>query len=396
MFKIIPRHNINLGKEELKALIKEIIKPSFNSKKIKEFEEKFKEFINVKHSLSTSTARYALYLILKAFAFPKNSEIIIPEYSFFTTSKIVKICGLIPVFCKIDLETYNIDPEKIPEKISAKTKGIIVQHTFGQPCDMDSIVGIAKKNNLILIEDCAQALGSEYQGKKIGSIGDAGYFSFAKGKNVTTFGGGMITTNNDKLAENIRRNLVYQKKNLNQVKPILLGLIKWLLTLPLIYKIFIFPLFYLLNIFKREFLDNLFKEKEEIKKVNLTFLTSISSYQAAIGIEQLKKLNRMNKKRLENANIYNLNLKNVKIQKVNKDCKNTYNCYPLEIKNAFVLARKLLLNGIDTRVDYMSCYSDNEEMKKLPKKIIYLPNHPSLNKEDILYVCKKINKKINK
>lgn len=168
---------------------------------VKEFEKEFADFIGVKEGISCANGTDALILALKALGIGEGDEVITTTYTFFATAEAISFVGAKPVFIDVDLKTYNMIPEKIEEKINEKTKAIMAVHIFGQPCPMDIINDIAKKNNLFVIEDAAQAVNAEYKGSKIGSLSDIACFSFFPTKNLGCAGdGGMLVTNNTEYA----------------------------------------------------------------------------------------------------------------------------------------------------------------------------------------------------
>lgn len=170
-------------------------------KNVKEFEREVSEYIGTKHSVSVGNGTDALIIALKALGIGRGDEVITTPFTFFATAESISFVGATPVFVDVDINTFNIDPAKIEEKITDKTKAIMPVHIFGQPCDMDEINEIAKKHNLKVIEDACQAIGSEYKGKKAGSLSDIACFSFFPTKNLGCAGdGGMIVTNDDNLA----------------------------------------------------------------------------------------------------------------------------------------------------------------------------------------------------
>jgi dTDP-4-amino-4,6-dideoxygalactose transaminase len=169
------------------------------------FEREFADFINVKHAIAVSNCTAALHLANLSLNIGENDEVICPSLSFVAGSNSIVYTGAKPVFADItDLSDFNISPVDIEKKISARTKAIQIVHYAGNPCNMDHIMEIADKHGAYVIEDCAHAPGSEYNGRKCGTIGDIGCFSFFSNKNMTTAEGGMITTNNDGLAEKIK------------------------------------------------------------------------------------------------------------------------------------------------------------------------------------------------
>jgi len=164
------------------------------------FQEEFAKFHDVKYAVACANGSVAIEAALRALGIGSGDEVIVPPYTFITTATSVMHINAVPVFVDIDRETYNMDPACIEKAINKKTKAIIPVHFAGQSCDMDAILDIAKKNNVYVIEDCAHAHGSEWRGRKAGSWGDLGTFSFQSSKTMTSGEGGIITTNNKELA----------------------------------------------------------------------------------------------------------------------------------------------------------------------------------------------------
>ncbi len=165
------------------------------------FEHEFADYIGVRHAISVGNGTDALVITLKAFGIGVGDEVITTPYTFFATAEAISAVGAIPVFVDVRLDTFNIDEDKIEEKITDKTKAILPVHIFGQCAEMDKILNIAKKYNIVVIEDACQAAGAEYRGKKAGSLGNASCFSFFPTKNLGCAGdGGMICTDDDNIA----------------------------------------------------------------------------------------------------------------------------------------------------------------------------------------------------
>lgn len=169
------------------------------------FEKEFADYCNVNYCVGTGNGLDALMLALKALDIHEGDEVIVPSNTFIATALAVTYTGATPIFVEPDIRTFNIDPLKIEEKITEKTKAIMPVHLYGQACDMDPIMEIARKNHLYVVEDCAQAHGATYKGKRIGSFGDAAGFSFYPGKNLGALGdAGASVTNSKELADKIR------------------------------------------------------------------------------------------------------------------------------------------------------------------------------------------------
>ena len=191
-------------KEELNSAIQDVLESQafILGPQVKEFEDLFASYCNTNHAIGVSSGTDALLLALKSLGIGDGDEVITTPFTFFATVEAICNVGAKPVFADIDPETYNIRPDLIEKSISKRTKAIIPVHLYGQCADMDQILEIAKKNNLRVIEDSAQAVGAEYRGKKAGSMGDLGCFSFFPSKNLGGMGdGGMVTCNSEELEE---------------------------------------------------------------------------------------------------------------------------------------------------------------------------------------------------
>ena len=165
------------------------------------FQERFCEYLPAKFALSVSNGTAALHLALVALGIGQGDEVIIPDLTFASPASMVLHCGATPVFVDVDRKTWTMVPAALRERITERTRAVIPVHLYGHPCDMDPILEIARRHDLLVIEDCAEALGAEYKGRKVGTMGDVGTFSFFANKVVTTGEGGMVTTENQELYE---------------------------------------------------------------------------------------------------------------------------------------------------------------------------------------------------
>jgi perosamine synthetase len=168
------------------------------------FEETFAKFCNVPYAVSCNNGTSALHLALVALGVCAGDEVIVPTLTYVATANSVRYCNATPVFVDSDPRTMNIDPARIAQRITSRTKGIIVVHLYGHPCDMDPIAALARKHNLFVLEDAAEAHGALYRGARVGGLGDAATFSFFGNKIVTTGEGGMVTTRDADLAASMR------------------------------------------------------------------------------------------------------------------------------------------------------------------------------------------------
>ncbi|MEM5847376.1 MAG: DegT/DnrJ/EryC1/StrS family aminotransferase [Candidatus Aenigmatarchaeota archaeon] len=346
-----------IGEEEIKA-VEEVLRSGILAQgpKVKEFEEKIAEYIGVKYAIATSSGTTALHTALLAVGIKPGDEVITTPFTFIATANSILYCGAKPVFVDVDERTFNINPSLIEEKITEKTKAILPVHLYGQPADMKSLMKICEKHNLILVEDAAQALGAEFEGKKVGSFGDCAIFSFYPTKNITTGEGGMVVTNDEEIAEKCRK-----IRNHGE--------------------------------YERYFVDS------------LGYNYRMTEIAAVIGLTQLKKLESLNTKRIKNANFLIKNLKNIKeieVPFIAKNVKHVFHQFTIKTNRRDELKHFLEEKGIQSVVYYplpihkQKLYQELgykdflPVAEKLSKEVLSLPVHPNLTKEDLSLIVESI------
>lgn len=372
------------------------------------FEKRFAEYIGTKYALSTSSGKIALYLCLKALGLQQGDEVILPSYTVSEVASIILSAGARPVFIDIDPLTDNMDAHLIEERITEKTRFILLTHIYGQPCDIEPIMDIAKKYSLKVIEDCAQACGAEYKGKKVGCFGDLAYFSFGLMKNLNTLGGSMITTNDKSLAEMVKKELdtfLYPRKR-NLIKRLFFASILHCFTRPIVFSIFAYPVICIFALGNSKILYSLLGSKRPagaIEQHNLErYKRRFTNLQAIVGIEQLKDLDRNNDLRITNAMALDTFFNGHDIEKVQSlpYVKNIYLNYVIRIKERRKVIRELLHRGIDVTNGYVeSCAARKEFQKykrhcpaseKLANENLYLPIQPPLAEVHMAHIAKSI------
>ena len=398
---MIPRHIPRLPKGSIALFFKLLYKKELiNGRCIKEFENEFAKYIGVKHAISFSSARNGLILLLRQFGIGKGDEVVLPSFTCAAVPSAIESVGAIPVFIDVNCATFNINITLIESKITKKTKAIIATHIDGQPCNLGGIMKLASTYKLKVIEDCAQAIGAKYKGVKVGKFGDAAYFSFAMGKQINTLGGGMIVTNIDWLAANLKENLKnfsLSPKLIIIKKFILMNFITFFLR-SIFVNILVFPLIYLLNFVRIDPIHLLFEDKGRIKQ-----FTRYTNFQAALGLNRMKLLNQGNIRRKENARILSALLsKNIKKQKQIKELQSIFLYYDIAVDRRGEVKKKLLNSGIDTQESWNVSCSRLDKFKKynyrcptsdqLEKKSLYLPIYDGLKEEDMVYIADKLNK----
>ncbi|MDP2650481.1 MAG: DegT/DnrJ/EryC1/StrS family aminotransferase [bacterium] len=200
--KQVPLASQDITAKEVEAINEVLSSPYLSiGPKVEEFESAIAKYIGVKHAVAVNSGTSGLHLLIRSFDIKDGDEVITTPFSFIASANAALFERAKPVFVDIDEKTLCIDPTKIEEKITPRTKAILPVHAFGYPADMDAISEIAKRHNLAVIEDAAEALGSEYRGRKAGSLGDGAVFGFYPNKQITTGEGGMVVTDNDDVAK---------------------------------------------------------------------------------------------------------------------------------------------------------------------------------------------------
>lgn len=348
--------------------VKECLDSNWISSKgrfVSEFEQEFADYLQVRYGVSTTSGTTAIHLALESLGIGKGDEVIVPSFTMVGSVFPIIYCGAKPVLVDSELETWNMDVSKIEEKITPKTKAILPVHIYGHPCDMKTIMEIAEDHGLYIIEDAAEAHGAEYRGKKAGSFGDIGCFSFYANKIITTGEGGMMVTDDKKICERAQ-----MLKNMAYIE-------------------------------KRRFLH-----------YSLGFNYRMTNMQAAVGLAQLDKIDEFVEARRRNAKLYNEMLAAVDglvLPPEKNWAKNVYWMYSILIeKNKFGAGRnelmeKLAKDGIETRPFFVPMNKQpflkkrglfrNETYpiaEKLGQQGVNLPSSSSLTKEEITLVCKSI------
>lgn len=354
---MIPIAKPLLGDEE-KTAISKVLESGIiaSGPKTEEFEKKFAEFIGVKYAIATSSGTTALHLGLLSIGVKEGDEVIVPDFSFIATANSPLFCKAKPVFCDVDANTFNIDPVKIKKLITKKTKAIMPVHLYGQAADIKPIIEIAEIHGIKIIGDACQAHGATYNGKMVGSFGDLECFSFYPTKNMTTGEGGMITTNNQEIAE------------------------------------------------KALSLRNHGREKTKwgYEHNCLGYNYRMTDIAAAIGIEQLKKLPKFNEICRKNAQYFYENLINVETPYVIPNAKHAYHQFTIKTKNRDALIQNLKKNEIGFGIYYPKPLHFYKHLKKfahkdlknseiLSNEVLSLPVHPALSEKDSEKIVKVVN-----
>lgn len=358
-------------------------------KDVVEFEKEFAEYVGAKHAISVGNGTDALVIALMACGIGKGDEVITTTFTFFSTAESISAVGATPVFVDVEKDTYNIDPMKIEEKITEKTKAIMPVHIFGQPAKMEEINEIAKKHNLKVIEDAAQAVGAEYKGKKVGVIGDIGCFSFFPTKNLGCAGdGGIITTSDDNLATIVRALRTHGSGENGQRAYNYLNDINE-------------------EIEVSEGHDDTVYNPLKYYNYLIGFNSRLDTIQAAILRIKLGFIDSWNEKRRENAKNYDEKLKEtaLTLPVIIEEGKSVYNMYVVQAENREEVISKLKEEGISTGVYYpvpmhlQKVYKnlgykegDLPVAEYLSHRTFAIPVYPELTEEQKDYIVNTIKK----
>ncbi len=362
---MIPIAKPLLGDEEIKA-VDEVLKSGIiaQGNKVKELEEKFAKFCETGYAIAVNSGTAALHTALKIAGINPEDEVITTPFTFIATANSILMRGAKPIFADIEEDTFNIDPTKINEKITEKTKAIIAVDLYGQLCNYDEINKIAKSNNLIVIEDACQSINAEYNGKKAGSFGDIAAFSFYATKNITCGEGGMVTTSNKEYVEKAKLFRQHGRSTMT-----------------------------------------------DYDYIDLGYNYRMTDISAAILLEQLKKIDLITKKRIENAEYLSKELgkvKGIKVPFVRKGYKHVFHQYTIKVEEDFKLSRDKLIEHLNRKGVGAAVYypkplhlcshfrkfgykeGDFPVAEKLSKQVLSLPVHPHVKKEDLQLIVNAI------
>jgi len=366
----IPMDRPHIGDEEKQAVMRVLDSGHLpQGPVVKEFEDRFAELCQTKHAIATSSGTTALTTALMASGVEPNEEVIIPPFSFVATATSVLSARAKPVFVDIEPDTFNIDPTKIEDAITDRTKAIMPVHLYGHPADMSAIQAIADKHNLALIEDAAQAHGAEIDGQPVGGWGMAGFSLYAS-KNMMSGEGGMVTTNDDDFAEKAR---MVRNHGMHQ------------------------------------------RYYHEIVGFNFR----LTDVMAAIGVEQSKRLTEWNAQRRANAQYYNAHLEGVTVPQVRDGYTSAWHQYTITLPEGYdrdALKQELNTRGIGAQVYYplpihcqpmlrdqrptceTTCHHGfNRECPDLPVtinltyRVLSLPVNPFITTDERDYIVETVN-----
>ncbi len=374
---------------ELNSVVLEVLSSAnyILGKHVVEFENEFAKYIGVKHAISVGNGTDALVIVLKAMGIAEGDEVITTPFTFFATAESISAVGATPVFVDVCKDTFNINTKQIEQKITSKTKAIMPVHIFGQSADMDEINKIAKKHNLLVIEDACQAIGGKYKGRNIGSLADVACFSFFPTKNLGCAGdGGMIVTDNDDLAIIIRALRTHGSGENGQKAFNLLNKVQE-------------------DVIKLEVGNDTVYNPLKYYNYIIGYNSRLDAIQAAILRVKLREIDKWNSKRRDIVNLYNDKFKDLDLATpvCNKDNEHVYHMYILQSENREQVLATLKEKGVATGVYYpvplhlQKVYKnlgykegDMPVAEYLSHRTFAIPVYPELKEEEIKYIIESV------
>ena len=351
--------------DEDKKIVKKTLTQSMLTlgPQLEKFENDFCKYSKAKYAVAVSNCTAALHLSLMALGIKKDDEVIIPDLTFVADANAILACNAKPVIVDINKENFFLSISNIKKNITKKTKAIIPVHIYGQVCNIEEILDVAKDNNLKVIEDCAHAVGTFHKSKHVGTLGNTGCFSFYPTKNITTAEGGMVITNSEKIAEKVR-----QLRNHGMTKSLKS---RYSSEYPWIF---------------------------DIKQPGYNY--RLDEIRAALGITQLKRIKKINELRKKASSYYNKNLQNIPgiiLPDMVNDKTHSYHLYTIRVTKPYKLSRnqlfkKLKDGGIRTTVYWMPIHkytayrkfvktSNTLNTTKIYDEILALPLFPNISKK---------------
>ncbi|MCR4435064.1 MAG: DegT/DnrJ/EryC1/StrS family aminotransferase [Clostridiales bacterium] len=372
-------------KEEIEIKIIEVMASAqyIMGPEVRAFESEMARYLGCRYAISCANGTDALVLALSALGIGQGDEVITTPFTFFATAEAISRVGALPVFVDVLEGTYSMNPEKMEEKITKRTKAVLPVHLFGQPAEMDSIMAVAEKYNLLVIEDACQAIGASYKGRKAGTIGDVGCFSFFPTKNLGAFGdGGMVVTNNEKTAKIVRALRVHGsgsagKEAFDAINGIEAGAVESHGVNETVYN------------------------PEKYYNYLIGYNSRLDEMQAAVLRVKLKYLDNWNEKRKEKALLYNRKLEKSSLitPGVNADTESVYHLYTVQSEKRDEITAFLREKGVATGIYYpvplhlQKVYmnlgyrkGDLPVAEYLSGRTFALPLYPELTEEEQNYI----------
>jgi dTDP-4-amino-4,6-dideoxygalactose transaminase len=330
---------------------------------IAEFERAFERRAGAGHAVAASYGRMAFHYILKALDLPKGSEIVVPALTFWVIPELARVAGLKVVFADVDPATFTLDPESFERAITPATRAVVPTHLYGLPCDMDPILAVAARRDIRVIEDCAHALGATYKGRAVGTLGDAGFFSFQTLKPLNCYGGGMALVARADAAARVRA--LAEKEPWPDRKRIenrlLVGRLQRIFIKPWVFSISAFPILWVSSLIGANPDVYLWEEIRRLDPLPDSYAERFPNVQAAIGLAALEKLDEWTERTRRHARIMDqalAGLPGIAVPKAPADRTHVYYQYCVYGPQRDELVVRCVRHGIDIETLHVDVCSD--------------------------------------
>jgi dTDP-4-amino-4,6-dideoxygalactose transaminase len=397
--RTIPRYGVRSVPGDEKEIIAAFRRgEAIEGSAIREFEDRFAGYHYMDQAVATSFGRMAFYYLLRALDLPVGSEVIFPALTFWAVPEIARQAGLNPVFIDVDPLTFNLDPNGIEAAITERTRAIVPTHLYGQPCDMSKIVPVAEKHNLVVIEDCAQAVGARFRGRLVGTFGLGSFFSFQLLKGINTYGGGMAMTNDSSLASRVRLQTESEPLQSTQdlARRFISGFSSRIGISPKGFTFWGYPLQAAASWFGAYDLSKYIWEKiRPLDPLPRAYRRRYSNAQALIGMRGLAKLDEFNARSREHASHFERGLSDcraIRTPQVKEDIEHVYYQYCIYTSDSGRVSRRAIRRGVDfetTHVDVCSSlpifkeFAANCPGAELTAESLQLPVYSRLRNSDV-------------
>jgi perosamine synthetase len=365
---------------------------------IEEFEQEFARFHGMDHATAASFGRMAFHYILQALDLPAGSEIIFPALTFWVVPEIARRAGLRPVFVDVDPATFNLDPSKIEAALTERTRAIVPTHLYGCPCAMSEIVKIAERHGLLVIEDCAQAAGARYRGRRVGTFGIASFFSFQMLKGINTYGGGMVLCDDADVSRRVRQQVLQEPPP--SVRDLLrrfaVGYGARVAVSPKTFTFWGFPLLATASFLGHRDLSRfVWEEIRPLERFPRTYHQRYSNVQALLGLRALANLDGFNERCREHAARYTRGLigwHNIQPLVVPDDVEHVFYQYCVYASDPQRLSRRAIRQGVDIETTHVDVCSKLELFRKFradcpgaeaTERALQLPVYSRLRASDV-------------
>ena len=407
-FGKIPRFSPSFSWREAAISAKEVLLPDHSDEKVRRFEHQFASYIGAKYAVMVPSARYGFYLLLSALGVGEGDEVIIPALTYYAIPAMAPLTGAKVVLADIGLNSHVLDPDAFEAAITERTKAVVPTHLFGTPCDMGRINEIAQRHGVKVIEDCAQSTGGRFNGQRVGSFGDAAYYTFGLTKNITSLSGAMITTDDKFVADFVRSDIQQGdyaplKKSLREA---MTGVAMMVATHPKVYWATVHPMVVMGNKLGKDPIHERFGEPECRYDTLPTYYQSngkARAIQAAVGLKQLSRIEELNSARIVNGAYLDAKLDavaNLEVPQYPEGSEPIYMSFVVHHRDRQKLAEALRSRGVDTTTGYMNDMAHHDlfpefasncpNAQKANAELLHIPVHPNLSLKDRQHIAQSV------